>query len=191
MRRASLTAAILASALLVPAGSAIANGGGGTGSIVAAVSADTCSKERKAVGGEAFTAKYGSPAGVACKRFVRKLARPAARTCKQERHRMGRDPFGRKYRSSRNQPRALARCINAKLRRSLSAVCPEDLVDDEDLSDDEESLEDEGDDLDDLDEERLVRAFASCSDDEDDGWEDIPGEEEEEEEDPADEDFDF
>lgn len=155
--------------------------------MVAAVAAQTCSKERNAVGGEAFGAKYGSPAAPACKRFVKQLAQPMARSCKQERRRMGRDPFARKYRSSRSQPKALARCISEKLRKSLGQVCPEDLLDDEDLIGDDDFFEGEGDDLGEEDPERLSRAFATCSDDEGDEEEDLG----DEEEDLGDDDSDF
>jgi hypothetical protein len=179
MRRVALVAAILATALLVPAGSATAKGK----SVVKAVAATTCAKERKAVGAEAFASKYGVPAMPGCKGFVRKLAVNAAKACKQERRELGRSVFANRYGTGKQKRNALGKCVSANVKKSAGQVCPEDL---EDLED----LEGEGDELD--EEEVLARLFAKCGDDESEAEEDEGDELEDEGDDFEDEvDSDF
>jgi hypothetical protein len=162
MRRAVLTIAVLTALMLLPAASSMAKPGKAR-----AVAASTCAQERKAVGQEAFVAKYLDPAMPTCKVFMTELARNASQQCRAERKDLGRDVFRSRY-AKRSKRNAFGKCVSAKVKKAASVTCPGDLEDEDDLGDDELGDDEE----DDLVEERVAHAsqFASCDDEDlDDG----------------------
>jgi hypothetical protein len=129
MRRIALVCAFCASVLALPA---TAPAKGPTDKVAAA----TCAKERKAIGRQAFTKKYGEKRGMqSCIRRTRgrvvAAQRQAEQECAEELAELGFAEFAEDYGSDETGSDAMANCVAETLDFILSPPADSDDPDDD------------------------------------------------------------
>ena len=112
------TIALLGVFILGAALTATGASAGAKGKQIGKLSAKQCSAEKKALGNEAFTEVYGSPAMPACLGVkdseLAPVIKGSSKECKAERADIGVEAFKEKYGSNKNKKNAFGKCVSRK-----------------------------------------------------------------------------
>jgi hypothetical protein len=97
----------------------------GHGKKLGKTAATQCSKEKHALGKQAFDAVYGKPSMPNCigvkRPEVRAAVSNASRDCRAERKQIGKQAFAQKYGSNKNKRNAFGKCVSGKTKPALAA----------------------------------------------------------------------